>query len=89
MRTLFMLLMVYAGSYAYLSAHGSYQTAAVATSSGVPAPARTWQPKGCDLSLQRADTKDRYNVDGNRLGLVFMPAIVLDRRIVHKDRSLI
>ncbi len=85
MRTLFMLLALYVGTYAYLSANGRYQ----ASSTGGSVAAQSWHPKGCELSLRRAGGQDRYNVDGNKLGLVFMPAIVVDRRFVHRDRSLI
>ncbi len=89
MRTLFLLMVVYVGIYAYLSAHGSYQTTLATAAKGVPVPARAWQPKGCELSMRRAGDQDHYNVDGNKLGLVFMPAIVVDRRTMHKDRTML
>ncbi len=91
MRTLFMLLLAYAGVYAYLSKEGSYQVvAAVApTSAEVVSVGKVWQPKACDLALRSGDKRGRHTVDGNTLGLVFLPAILIDRQFVHRTQRAI
>ncbi len=104
MRTLFMLLVVYVASYAWLSTQGSYQVVTSAAStvdlpagrawqpkgcafSNLPA-GRAWQPKGCAFSMGTTAGGDHHAVVANTLGLVFMPAIVIDRAFVHKSRPL-
>ncbi len=88
MRTLFMLLVVYVASYAYLSKQGSYQVVTSDASKLHLPDGRAWQPKGCEFSMGRSADGDRHTVDANTLGLVFMPAIVVDRAFVHKARPL-
>lgn len=80
MKSILVLLVIYAAVYAWLSSGGSWE----------PAPdtsLRVWQPRGCELDL-RANGDGGWRADGNALGWIFLPAIAIDRRFVHDARPL-
>ena len=88
MKTILVMLALYVGIYAWLSAGGSWQVAAPQAGEILPEH-RVWQPRKCDLDLRPRGEGGGWRAEGNTLGWIFLPAIAVDRRFVHDARPAI
>ena len=88
-----LILIGYIISYAALSFGGDYKVRASGKTRlplfGVQIPdGQQWQPKGVRLTVVK-NQESGWDWNGNALGLVYAPLVILDRQFWHPDKKLL